>query len=145
MKKLAVIIPLALGYLATASTAYALFGPIFEGVERYSSGGDYYLAIEDADLAVGGIDHDLDPANWFRYRVKLTHSGATGTDTFYSSSFPATGNKIQICDVPGCEAASINVGTENLDWEDTTEASYYLQAKSCPTCSWVSYEMEFDQ
>lgn len=131
---------MAAAVLAGATTAWAA-GPMVEGwMITTGSFNIKKVHIPDGDPS-GGISHDLEPGDWQRFRVKIDHSDSNN-GPFYSADFAPTAADIQTCDGSGCEAPPVVVGTENLDWEDGSKITFYLEARECLGCGWVSFEAE---
>jgi len=92
-----------------------------------------------------GISHDLDPDDWFMYRVRILHEdGQFPLVGYTSDNFAPTANDIQLCDDTGCEAPEINAGVENLDWSDESKVTVILEAKECLLCTWEGHVCDFE-
>lgn len=123
--------------------AQALIGPLIEGFMVTQIGSFYRMSIPDGGTS-GGISHDLDPSDWYRWRVKVSHDDSL-FPYFVSDSFAPTSNDIQLCGSNGCEAPAIELGLENLDWDDTDKITFVLEAKECLLCSWTPFEMTLEE
>lgn len=125
---------------AVIGTAHAA-GPMVEGWMITSGGfGSFRMSIPDNNPQ-GGISHDLNPADWMRFRVRVTHDDSTQI-AFASDSFAPVAGNIQLCTQEGCEALPIDLGNEQLDWNDTSKVHVYLEVKECALCSWTAFDVE---
>ena len=128
----------ALSFAIATPFAYGV-GPIMEGMEIGSNDlGRTILRISNG-FGDDGITHDLNPDDWYRYRVKVTHSDAPDRH-FVSDGFAPTSENIQLCTVGGCEALPIDLGIDELDWEDEAKIQVFLQGKACMLCEWIDHE-----
>lgn len=123
----------------SSSVAMAL-GPLIEGVMISNFYGHFRMNVSDP-ISGGGLTPNLAPEDWMKYRVKVIHADST-QDYFVSDSFDPTSNNIQLCMQGGCEAPPIDLGTEDLDWDNPDLRTFHLEAKSCLLCSWVAFEIE---
>ena len=98
-----------------------------------------------SNSTTGGITHELNAGDWYAFRVKVQHADAAfPLIGFRSDNFTPTSNDIQICDISGCEAPSIDVGDEPLDWSDWSKITIKLEAKACLLCAWQSYDVPLE-
>ena len=125
--------------LSFSSAALAGFASSTLGAR--TMGSDTLIRIPDAGVT-SGIEHDLDEGDWLRFRVRVKHAdSALANIGWTSDEFAPTSENVQICSEEGCEAPEINVGSEELDWEDLSAVTIQLEAKSCKLCAWVPYDV----
>ena len=132
---------LTIGVSLTLATPFAYgVGPIMEGMEiSWGDLGPNILRISNG-LPGGGISHSLNPDDWYQFRIKVSHSDSK-EQVFVSDGFTPTSDNIQLCSVGGCEALPIDLGIDNLDWEDESKVQIILQGKVCMLCEWVDHEV----
>lgn len=139
-KSLAMIaLPVMIG--AFGSQAMAGFVVSYLGPERRTDG-HTYLRIPGPS----GISHELTSSDgYIKFRVNVKHAdGAFPSVGHNSDDFSPNYGNVTICNTAGCDAAEIDAGTEDLNWNDHSKVTVTLQAKTCQLCSWDNYVLSWE-